>query len=247
MHPGSIPGEASKPLLPSAFQTGALRGMSDLSAMRRTMVDTQLRTYDVTSKRVLDAFETVAREHFVPTVLTQLAYTDQPVTVRALTGQSRALVPPMVLARMIQSLELEPGSQVLAVAGGTGYGAAVLAQMGCQVTLMEADDGLADLARAALAKAGAASIVVTSGAFEQGAAAGASFDSILVEGAIETEPKALLAHLQDGGRLVAVMGRGRAGRVVVIQRNGETFGHRSIFDASVPVLEAFLSKPGFQF
>ncbi len=111
--------------------------MIDLAAVRRNMVDTQLRTYDVSSKRVLDAVDEVAREHFLPASLSALAYADQSLTVRAADGTERVLLLPMILARMIQAAEIEPGAKVLSVAGGTGYGAAVMAAMGAKVTLLE--------------------------------------------------------------------------------------------------------------
>ncbi len=127
--------------------------MIDLSAVRRNMVDTQLRTYDVSSKRVLDAVDEVAREHFLPASLSALAYADQSLTVRAADGTERVLLLPMILARMIQAAEIEPGAKVLSVAGGTGYGAAVMAAMGAKVTLLESGEALAGEARRALAAA----------------------------------------------------------------------------------------------
>ncbi len=125
--------------------------MIDLAAVRRNMVDTQLRTYDVSSKRVLDAVDEVAREHFLPASLSALAYADQSLTVRAADGTERVLLLPMILARMIQAAEIEPGAKVLSVAGGTGYGAAVMAAMGAKVTLLESGEALAGEARRALA------------------------------------------------------------------------------------------------
>ncbi len=85
--------------------------MIDLAAVRRNMVDTQLRTYDVSSKRVLDAVDEVGREHFLPASLSALAYADQALTVRTEDGAERALLLPMILARMIQSADIQPGAR----------------------------------------------------------------------------------------------------------------------------------------
>jgi protein-L-isoaspartate(D-aspartate) O-methyltransferase len=239
LHPGSIPGEASKSLLPLMDdRQGVLLLMTDFAAIRRNMVDTQLRTYDVNSKRVLDAVDAVGREHFVPKAMASLAYTDQSVSVFDPQGSGRVLLQPMVLARMIQAAEIKVSDKVLSIAGGTGYGAALIATMGCDVTLLEQSDSLAEQARAALTSAGVSGVKVVSGEIVAGYAVAAPYDAIVVEGALESEPKSLLGQLADGGRLVCVMGKGRAGRVTVFQHSGGIFGGKNIFDASAASLEA---------
>jgi protein-L-isoaspartate(D-aspartate) O-methyltransferase len=255
LHPGSIPGEASnlwrqvlprcKALTPSAA-VGKFQSMSDFAAIRRNMVDTQLRTYDVNSKRLLDAVEAVGREHYVPAGVAGLAYADQPLTVSTGEGETRSLLQPMVLARMIQSADIQSGEKVLSVAGGTGYGAAVMTAMGASVTLLESSEGMAALARRALLADGVDCVAVVTGDLAKTLEAGV-YDVILVEGAIEADPAGLLTGLADGGRLVVVIGRGRAGRVVVFQRNGEAVGRRNIFDASATSLGNFQPEPGFRF
>jgi protein-L-isoaspartate(D-aspartate) O-methyltransferase len=220
--------------------------MSDFAAIRRNMVDTQLRTYDVNSKRLLDAVEAVGREHYVPAGLAGLAYADQPMIVSASEGETRSLLQPMVLARMIQAADIQSGDRALSVAGGTGYGAAVMTAMGASVTLLESSEGMAALARRALLTDGVDSIAVVTGDLTQAPESG-RYDVILVEGAIEVDPAGLLSALADGGRLVAVMGHGRAGRVMVFQRTGETVGSRNIFDASATSLGSFQPEAGFRF
>jgi protein-L-isoaspartate(D-aspartate) O-methyltransferase len=255
LHPGSIPGEASnlwcqvlpwRKALTSSAAVGKFRSMSDFAATRRNMVDTQLRTYDVNSKRLLDAVEAVGREHYVPASVVGLAYADQPLTVSTGEGETRSLLQPMVLARMIQSADIQAGEKALSVAGGTGYGAAVMTAMGASVTLLEASEALTALARRALLADGVDSVAVVTGDLTRVSEL-KKYDVILVEGAIESDPTGLLAALADGGRLVAVVGKGRAGRVAVFQRTGETVGSRNIFDASAASLGGFQSEPGFRF
>jgi protein-L-isoaspartate(D-aspartate) O-methyltransferase len=220
--------------------------MTDFAVTRRNMVDTQLRTYDVNSKRLLDAVEAVAREHYVPASVAGLAYADQPLTVTAGEGETRSLLQPMILARMIQSADIQSGEKALSVAGGTGYGAAVMTAMGASVTLLESSEGMAALARRALLADGVDSVTVVTGDLARAPEA-KSYDVILIEGAIESDPTGHLAALGDGGRLVTVVGRGRAGRVVVFQRTGETVGRRNIFDASATSLAGFQPEAGFRF
>jgi protein-L-isoaspartate(D-aspartate) O-methyltransferase len=226
--------------------------MVDYSVIRRNMVDTQLRTYDVTSKRLLDAVESVGREHFVPESRQGLAYLDQTVVLGVESGEPRGLLPPMVLARMIQAADIQAGDAILDVAGGSGYSAAVMAAMGAKVTMLESHEAFAAAARTAFAKAGVSTVTIAVGDLAKGVSkkdrpGKGGFDFILVNGAMEDEPAGLLSQLNDAGRLVTVIGTGRAGRVTVFRRAGDAIGSHAVFDAAVPPLAAFRAHKGFAF
>lgn len=212
--------------------------MDSFAALRRMMVDCQLRTYDVTDRSVLAAADIVPREAFVPEALSHLAYLDQPVV---LPGTSRALMTPMVVARMIQFLDLQPQEAVLEYAGGTGYGAALAEQMGARATLWETDAAALELAKSSLSSAG---IAVTATANRP---ADGAFDAILVSGACETTPEDLFPLLREGGRLIAVEGLGRSARVNLYQKSGGAVSARPVFDAAAPALAEFRKKPAFVF
>lgn len=216
--------------------------MLDYAQARRLMVDCQLRTFDVTDIAVLDAFEAVPRERFVPAGREDFAYIDQ--TLR-FAPAGRAMPAPMLLARLIQALALTPGRRVLEVGTGHGYGAAVLRQLGAQVVTLESDEALAAEARDRLS--GTDGIAFAQGPLESGAAKEGPFDGILVNGRVELRPQGLLDQLRDGGRLVCVMGRDKAAKATVFVRTGDAFGARPLFDASLPALTAFAAEPGFAF
>jgi protein-L-isoaspartate(D-aspartate) O-methyltransferase len=256
LHPGSIPGEASiavgRMRLNRAAPGGARRWgkplpSPDTAAQRRNMVDTQLRTYDVTSHRLLDAMESVPREVFAPDHMKSLAYTDQEIVVSAGEGTVRPLLQPMVLGRLLQALEVKAGETALDCAGGSGYGAALLASLGAAVSALEDSESMAALMRDRLAAAGVINVEVLAGDLATGDPARGSFDVILVHGAAETAPDGLLARLSDGGRLGIVMGTGRAGRAVVFTRSGDVIGRRTVFDAAARPLMAFSGVPAFRF
>lgn len=216
--------------------------MPDFAHQRRTMVDGQLRTYDVTHAGLLDAFGAVPREVFVNPAQQAVAYVDQPQPL----GGGRALPTPMVLARLIQAAEIKPGERVLEVGCGTGYGAAVLTALGASVVALESDSALADRALACLAATGSAVTVVT-GALQAGWAALGPFDAIVMNGSFETEPTALLTQLVDGGRLVGVRGVGRSARAMLYRRSGGHSSGRPVFDAAAPGLPGFEAVPAFSF
>jgi len=220
--------------------------MVDFAQARRIMVDGQLRTFDVNDIPLLDAMDSVPRELFVLPGREELAYIDQDILVSN-GAERRYMLSPMILARLIQALAIEPGERVLDVACGRGYAAAVFHKLGAQVTALEADEALASAAMQSLKAAGADSVTVVAGSLDQGYAANAPYDAILVNGSVEVRPDALLQQLAEGGRLVCVKGRGRAARATLYVRSGDAFGERSLFEAAAPLLAPFVQPPGFTF
>ncbi|MBL8569775.1 MAG: methyltransferase domain-containing protein [Phreatobacter sp.] len=221
--------------------------MMDFERARRTMVDTQIRVNDVTDSRIVEALMAVPREAFVPENRRALAYLDDDLAVtEAAYGQpARYIIEPMVLARMIQEADLDSAAHVLDVGPATGYSSAVLARIAGQVTALEADAALAAAAKTLLS--GLANAVVVEGALEAGHAAGGAYDAILLQGSVEEVPDALLAQLKPGGRLVAVVGQGRAAKCLVHTRIGDEISARPAFDAAIPPLPGFAKPRGFVF
>jgi protein-L-isoaspartate(D-aspartate) O-methyltransferase len=220
--------------------------MVDFSQARRMMVDSQLRTFDVNDIPLLDAMDSVPREMFVLPGREELAYIDQDILVSD-GADRRYMLSPMNLGRMIQGLGVEAGEKALDVACGRGYASAVLKELGAKVTALEADEALGDAARASLKAVGAADVDVVTGPLDQGYAKNAPYDVILINGAVDFRPDALLQQLAEGGRLVCVKGRGRAARATLFVRSGDAFGERTLFDAAAPVLVPFVQEPGFTF
>jgi protein-L-isoaspartate(D-aspartate) O-methyltransferase len=217
--------------------------MIDYAQARRMMVDCQLRTFDVNDTAVLEAFDTVPRETFVPKGREPFAYIDQTLRLGEAGDETRCLPAPMVLARMIQALKIRPGITALDVASGSGYGAAIMAHLGAEVTALESVPELVETARARLGTTAR----VVEGPIAAGAPKQAPFDAILINGRVEVRPQALLDQLKDDGRLVCVMGPHRNAQVTLFVRAGNAFGSRPLFDASLPVLDAFAAEAGFAF
>ncbi len=221
--------------------------MLDYAQARRFMVDCQLRTVDVNDIGVLDAFADIPRERFVPAGRESFAYIDQDLAVGPAGGETRRMLAPAVLARLVQALAVRPGAKALDVATGLGVSAAILARLGADVVGLEAEADLAGEAAARLAAVSGRTIPVRTGALEKGAPDDAPFAAILINGTVETRPQALLDQLADGGRLACVVGRGRAAKATLFVRTGEVVGARTLFDAAAPVLTAFRADAGFVF
>lgn len=217
--------------------------MFDTVAARRLMVDGQVRTADVTDAALLEAMLTVPRERFMPPSLAALAYLDGDIQI----APGRALLKPMVLAKLIQAARITPDDRVLDVGCGTGYSTALLARLAAAVVALEEDADLANKAKEALAAGGAARVEVAVGPLIAGWPAGALYDVILLNGAAEVVPDALGRQLRPGGRLVGVCGRLPATKGTI---NHMIEGHlvgRPIFDAAAQLLPGFVAPPAFVF
>lgn len=217
--------------------------MTDFATARRHMVDGQVRTADVTDLRIISAMQDVPREHYVPPASAGLAYLDLDLPVGE--GNSRRMLKPMVLAKLIQAADLSSTDRVLDVGCVSGYAAAVLARIAGHVTALEQDAGLAQAARTALG--GQSNVSVERGPLAAGWPQGAPYDVILLEGATEVEPQAFLGQLREGGRLVCVLGTGPGAGAMLYCRSGEELGGRPIFDASAALLPGFGKIPAFAF
>ena len=215
----------------------------DFARARRFMRDGQLTPNGVTDPLLLQAMDEIPRENFVPEALRERAYADAQVPLT----EGRAMLSPMVLARLLQMALPQPGERALVLAAGTGYGAAVLARMGLQVTAIESDPALVAAARHALDFSLTENRpVVQEGDPRLGAPAGAPFRLILIEGMVEAVPSALFSQLGEGGRLVTVRREGGpVGRGVLLRRAGGAVTEVAGLDAAAPLLAEFAPAPGF--
>ena len=211
---------------------------------RRNMVESQLRTNKLTSSRLIEAFETVPREQFVPEDKRGIAYIDQDLEV----APGRFLLDPMVLARLLQNAAIEPGDVVLDIGCATGYSAAILAQVAGTVVALESDPGLAERANGNLSALEIDNVVVVEGPLRDGYAKQAPYGAVLLGGAVAELPAAICDQLLDGGRLVTVVrDRPGLGQGTLYQRIDGKVSKRSLFDAASPLLPEFARDPSFVF
>lgn len=219
--------------------------MTDFALARRNMVDGQLRPNRVTNTALLAVLGELPRERFLPDAVRSVAYADEDVPL----GGGRYLMEPMVLARLVQTLQPQPEDKALVVGAGRGYGAALLARLAQAVTALESDPVLAATGEQTARDLGLAGIQWITGKLEQGVPASAPYDVILIEGAVRQVPQALFDQLAEGGRL-AVTIAGAAGALGVAQifvKDGGVTSGRPLFEAGTPLLPGFASPPRFTF
>jgi protein-L-isoaspartate(D-aspartate) O-methyltransferase len=216
--------------------------MADFATLRRMMVDGQVRTADVTDQALLRAMLAIPRELFAPGQA-ELAYLDLDLPA----GPQRRLLKPMVLARMVQALDLQSTDKVLDVGCATGYGAALMARLAGEVIALEEDAALLATAKNAMSGSGIANVRLVQGKLVDGYPSESPYAAILVEGCIEIDPAALCAQLADGGRLVCIKGAGPATKALLYRRDGDEVSERSLFDASAAALPGFVKPRAFVF
>jgi protein-L-isoaspartate(D-aspartate) O-methyltransferase len=184
---------------------------------RFRMVERQLRARDIRDERVLEAMATVPRELFVPEGLRDRAYDDSALPLPA----AQTISQPYMVARIAEALELHGRERVLDVGTGSGYQAAVLAELAAEVVTIERIPELAELARRNLAAAGYERVEVRVGDGTLGVPDRAPFDSIAVAAAVPELPGSLYEQLEPRGRLVVPVGSRRAQELQVVVRSPE--------------------------
>ncbi|MDI3542861.1 MAG: protein-L-isoaspartate(D-aspartate) O-methyltransferase [Candidatus Atribacteria bacterium] len=177
----------------------SLEGWED---KRTKMVEQQIKKRGIKDPLVLQAMQEVPRHEFVPENLQNQAYDDIPLPI----GYGQTISQPYIVALMTENLQIVPGCKVLEVGTGSGYQAAILAQMGCQVYTIEIIKDLAEEAEKKMKKLGYHNVMVKRGDGYLGWEEEAPFDRIIVTCAVDHLPPPLLAQLKEGGKMVIPVG-----------------------------------------
>ena len=193
--------------------------MADMSDERNRMVDAQIARRGIRDRHVLDAMRKVPREKFVEPGYEEFAYRDGPLPI----GHGQTISQPYIVALMIEAAEVRPGERVLEVGAGSGYAAAVMAEIAEHVTAIERHEGLGRTAADRLAKAGYDNVSLHGGDGTLGWPDAAPFDAIVVAAGGPSVPQALKDQLAEGGRLVIPVGdaEGPSGQtLLMVTRTG---------------------------
>ncbi len=197
--------------------------MADWQEQAERMIETQIVVRGLRDDRVLDAMRRVPRHRFVGADLQSQAYEDRPLSI----GEGQTISQPLIVALMTLSLQVHPEHRVLEVGTGSGYQAAVLAQLTRHVTSIERHAALADAARTCLAELGISNVTVVVGDGTLGYPAEAPYDRILVTAGAPSVPDTLREQLAPGGRLVIPVGPPSLQHITVVDRHDETFETRT--------------------
>lgn len=215
--------------------------MPDYALRRRMMVDTQVRPSDVTKFPIIDAMLATPREMFVPAAACEAAYAGENVDV----APGRVVLDPRTFAKMLDALDFDGSELVLDVGGWMGYSSAVIARMAQAVVMVEEDEAALSEATGLLSDLGADNVIVQDGPLASGAAQHGPYNTILIEGGIETLPQAIADQLKDGGRIACLFMDGALGAVRIGHKIDGAITWRFAFNAGAPVLSGFARTSEF--
>jgi len=215
--------------------------MSDYAKRRRMMVDTQVRPADVTKFPIIDAMLTVPREAFVPRDRMEAAYVSENIAI----GGNRVILEPRTFAKMLDALALGNDDLVLDLGAGLGYSSAVIAHIAEAVVAVEDDEARLSEAESLLAEHHADNVILHGGALSEGAPEHGPYDAILIEGAVEEVPEAIIGQLKEGGRMACLFMEGTLGVVRIGYKLDGGMSWRFSFNASAPVIPGFEKARAF--
>jgi protein-L-isoaspartate(D-aspartate) O-methyltransferase len=221
--PATAPAARAAPAAPAA---PAARGDDEWARKREAMVARTIAARGVRDPRVLAAMRRVPRHELVPADLRHRAYDDSPLPI----GFDQTISQPYIVAAMTEAAQVAPGARVLEVGTGSGYQAAVLAEMGADVYSIEIVEPLAKRTHALLGKLGYDKLHLRIGDGYRGWPEAAPFDAIVVTAAPERVPQPLIDQLAEGGRLVIPVGRAGAQQLRVITRGPDGTTSETLFD-----------------
>ncbi|NUN62438.1 MAG: protein-L-isoaspartate O-methyltransferase [Burkholderiaceae bacterium] len=222
-----------------------------IAQARYNLIQQQIRTWNVVDAKVLETLDQVHRENFVPAAYRSLAFVDMEIPLRGnpevaqQTGQ--CMLKPLVEARLLQEVNVQPNERVLEIGAGAGYMAALLAHTAAQVVTIEINPELAAMARQNLEQAGIGNVTVIQADGAQANVVEGPFDAIVLSGSVAEVPPQLLAQLRDGGRLVTIAGQEPVMRVHRVLRKGDRFEVSFPWDTNAPRLLNFGEPTGFKF
>lgn len=215
----------------------------DYSHARETMVEQQIRPWDVLDMRVLEVLAAMPREAFVPEIHRALAYADLEIPL----GHGARMMKPVVEGRMLQALDLQPGDEVLEVGTGSGFISACLAALAREVVSLEIVPELAASARARLEAQGLAQRIRIETADALRYRTSRRFDAVCVTGAVTEIPAQFRQWLRPGGRLFAVQGRSPVMEAVLLREDVNGPRIESLFETDLPYLAGAAPAPKFEF
>lgn len=203
---------------------GSGSGAASYDELRRVMVRDQIRSRGIVTPRLLEALLEVPRHEFIPEEFAHLAYADQPLPI----GAGQTISQPFIVAAMTDALELTGSERVLEVGTGSGYQAALLAQLAREVFSIESHPELAREAEQRLHQMGYTNVRVRAGDGTLGWPEAAPFDGIIVTAAAPSLPPPLVEQLAEGGRLVIPVGEEHQQELLQVIRRGEEVVQRSL-------------------
>ena len=211
------------------------------------MIDGQLKPMGINDPIILEAFKNIPRELFLDKDKSSISYHEGNILIK----DNRWLLSSILIARLINCVDISNEDIILEIGSCSGYATAILEKLCSLVVGVEADTKLRDIANKSLTKIEANSSIIVEGQHTLGNLKSAPYDKIFILGAVKSVPNALFSQLTNNGSLVTVIkdqnNLKSCGKAVVFKKNKDIISSSIIFDVEVPFMEGFISKEGFDF
>ena len=215
----------------------------EFDILRKNMVDSQLKPNKIVNQELIDAFLRVPREIFVSKKSVNQSYIDDNIDLT----KNRFLLNPMVISRLIQSLEIKKNHTILIIGSNVGYSSIIISYLCNTVIGIESIKSFYELSTSILLKLNVNNVAIIKRNIEYGFPDQQPYDNILIEGGVNFVPEIILNQLTENGKLATVeIDENNIGKAVLFKKQKNNFSKRFLFDANVPLLEVFKNKYSFE-
>ena len=218
-----------------------------LEIMNKNMIDGQLKPMGINNSIILEVFKNVPRELFIDKEKLSFSYHEGNILIK----DNRWLLSTMVIARLINTVNISKEDIILEIGSCSGYATAILEKLCSLVVGVEADIGLREIANKVLAKIEANSAIIVEGHHQEGNLKSSPYDKIFIFGSVSLIPEMLFNQLSDNGELITVIkdqnNSKSCGKAVVFKKNKDIISSSNTFDVEVPFMEGFIIEEGFNF
>jgi len=215
----------------------------DNHLLNKNMIEGQIKPIGGMQNNILEAFDSIDRDDFIPQDLKHNSYIEKNLFVK----NDRFVLKANLIAKVISALNISNEENVLVIGSSTGYSSAIISKLAETVISIEEDKELLAFSEDAVRKNGIDNIVFINNLMVEGCADQGPFNAIIIEGAIDEVPTKILGQLEDDGRLIAMLYDGGICNVIEYQKKNDTFTNRFLFSCMAPKLKCFDRRKSFSF
>ena len=215
----------------------------DSHILNKNMIEGQIKPIGGMQKNILDAFNSINRDDFVPQNLKDNSFSE----INLFIKRDRFILKANLIAKMISALNISNEENVLVIGSSTGYSSAIISRLAETVISIEEDKELLDFSEEALKKNGIDNVVFINNEMIEGCSEQGPFNAIIIEGVIDEVPPKILNQLEHNGRLIAMINGNAISNVIEYQKKNNTFTERFLFNCSAPKLKSFEKRKSFSF
>ncbi|MEE8379682.1 MAG: protein-L-isoaspartate O-methyltransferase [Gammaproteobacteria bacterium] len=216
----------------------------NIELARFNMIEQQIRPAEVLDQRVLETISETPREAFVPETYQDLAFSDINVEI----GNAEMMMKPIMEARILQALNIQPGDKILEIGTGSGYLTALLAKLGGHVESVEIEPKILDQAKTRLGNQGITNVTLVQGDASQGWNPNEAYDVIAITGSFPILPESFQKQLTVGGRMAVIVGESPVMEALLITRTAEDqWVTQALFETDFPALQNVEQPQAFIF